>query len=137
MSEFASMFSLRPIDGINLLILLVLCWILLRIINDQGNVIEWADYIASRGPDGRQHGDLNKVGQAVGIGLACTSVLMYSDNQTVDPTGLAALLGVALAYLGGVGMYAANLRAKQGVVQAAPVTTMTETSTATSKTVTG
>ena len=111
-----ALFWLRPIDGINMLILLVLIWILYRIVKDEGNLIQWADYIASRGPDGRQHGDLNKVGQGVGIGLACTSVLMYSDNQTVDPTGLAALLGVALLYLGGVSGYAANLRSKQGSV---------------------
>lgn len=109
-------FGLRPIDGINLLILLVLIWILFRVINDEGNLIEWADYISTRGSDQKQHGDINKVGQWAGIFIAVTSVMLYADNVTVDATGLAALLAVALLYLGGVAGYAANLRAKQGTV---------------------
>ena len=113
--------DLRPVNGVNLLILLVLIWILYRIVRDEGNIIEWADFISTRGNDGKQHGDINKVGQWAGIVIAVMSVLMYSDNQAVDATGLAALLGVALLYLGGVAGYAANLRARQGTV-----TTVTE-----------
>ena len=113
--------GLRPVDGINILILLLLMWILYRIISDDGNMIVWADFIASTGRDGKQHGDLNKIGQLAGICIAVMSVLMYSDNKTVDATGLSILLGVALLYLGGVSGYAASLRAKQG-----SVTTVTE-----------
>lgn len=137
MSNLLAMFWLRPVDGINLLILLVLSWILYRVIRDEGNLIEWADFIATRGADGRQHGDLNKVGQLVGIGLATMACLMYADNETVEPTGLAALLGVSLLYLGSVTAYAANLRSKQGsittVTEPAPSPTeskVTETKTA-------
>ena len=121
MTNLLQVFWLRPIDGINLLILLVLVWILFRIINDTGNLIEWADYISTRGTDGKQHGDINKVGQWAGILIAMMSVMMYADNETVDATGLAALLGVALLYLGGVAGYAAKLRANQG-----SMTTVTE-----------
>lgn len=105
--------ALRPIDGVNMLILLVLLWILVRVIHSDSNLIVWSDYISSLGADGKQHGDLNKVGQLVGVVIAAMCVLMYADNDKVDPTGLAALLGVSLLYLGGVSGYAANLRAKR------------------------
>jgi len=49
------------------------------------------------------------------------SVLMYADNEKVDPLGLSALLGVSLLYLGGVASYAATLRSKRDTV-----TTVTE-----------
>ena len=121
MTNLLSLFWLRPIDGVNLMILLLLWWILIRIVRDDRNDVIWADYISTRGSDGRQHGDINKIGQWAGIILSVMCTLMYADNQTVDPTGLAALLGVALLYLGGVASYAATLRAKQG-----SVTTVTE-----------
>jgi UDP-N-acetylmuramyl pentapeptide phosphotransferase/UDP-N-acetylglucosamine-1-phosphate transferase len=117
-------FWLRPIDGINLLILLLLVWVLIRIVRHPTNDIEWADYISTKGTDGRQRGDINKIGQWGGIVIAVMSVLMYADNEKVEPTGLSVLLGVALLYLGGVAGYAASLRAKQGTV-----TTVTEPAT--------
>ncbi len=121
MTHFLSLIYLRPIDGINLLILLVLLWILYRIVRNEDNDIAWEDFISTRAADGRQHGDINKVGQWFGIVIATMPVLMYVDNDKVEPTGLAALLAVSLLYLGGVAGYAANLRAKQG-----SVTTTTE-----------
>ena len=107
-------FGLRPVDGVNIAILLVVVWILVRVIHSEANAIVWADFISTRGADGSQRGDLNKIGQLVGIAVAAMSVLMYADNKTVDAVGLAALLGVALAYLGGVSAYSAFLRSKQG-----------------------
>lgn len=124
MTNFLALFFLRPIDGINLLILLLLCWLLYRIVWNEGTAVEWVDFISTKGADGRQHGDINKIGQWAGIVISVMSVLMYADNQKVEPVGLSALLGVALLYLGGVASYAANLRAKQGTV-----TTVTEPAT--------
>ena len=109
--------------GINLLILLVLIWILYRVIEDEGNLIIWSDFIASMGLDCKQHGDLNKLGQLAGIFLAVQSVLMYANGDKADGVGLAAVLGVSLAYLGGVSAYAASLRSKR---ERATVTTVTE-----------
>lgn len=109
----ADFFGVRPVDGINLLILAMLIWILIRIINDAGNLVVWADFVSTKGIDGKQHGDLNKIGQIAGIVLAVVTVLMYADNTTVDPTGLAALLTVALIYLGGVTAFAVWMRSKQ------------------------
>lgn len=115
MRDFMALFWLRPIDGINLLILLVLIWILYRIIFiDDRNSIVWADYISSPDATGRQRGDLNKVGQVAGIFLCVSVVTMYADNTSVEPMGLSALLTVALAFLGGVTMYATWIRSKQG-----------------------
>jgi hypothetical protein len=133
-------FDLRPVDGINILILLVVVWILVRVINSDANSLVWADFISTRGADGSQRGDLNKIGQLVGIVVAAMTVLMYADNQTVDAIGLSALLGVALAYLGGVTAYAAFLRSRQGSVETTkttdfmPPTTRTETKVETAPT---
>lgn len=113
--------GLKPIDGINLIILLLLLWNLYRIVTSDSTAIYWADFISTRGADGVQHGDINKVGQWAGIIVSTMSVLMYADNEKVDPLGLSALLGVSLLYLGGVASYAATLRAKRDVV-----TTVTE-----------
>lgn len=133
MTELLEWSALRPVNGVNALILIVLIWILYRVIQDEGNLILWADFISTRGADSKQHGDLTKVGQLVGIGLAAISVLMYADNEVVEPVGLSALLGVALLYLGGVTMYAANLRSKQGsvttTIEPAPVPVPVKTTT--------
>lgn len=125
MSTVLAQFWLRPVDGINLLILAVLLWILFRVINDEGNLIVWADFISSRGPDGRQHGDIDKVGKVFGIVLATVTVMMYADNEKVEPTGLAALLGVSLTYLCAVSAYSSYLRSKQS--PASPSTTIDTT----------
>lgn len=115
------MLDLRPIDAINILILLVVVWILVRVIMSEQNTVVWADFISTRVTDGSQRGDLNKVGQLAGIVVASVSVLMYADSEKVDPTGLSVLLGVALAYLGAVSAYASFLRSKQGAVETTKV----------------
>jgi hypothetical protein len=120
MTNFLALFWLKPIDGINLMILILLWWVLIRVVRGDPKIV-WADFISTRAADGTQKGDINKVGQWAGIALSVMCVLMYADNEKVDASGLAALLAVALLYLGGVAGYAANLRAKQGVV-----TTITE-----------
>jgi hypothetical protein len=114
--------SLRPIDAINMIILLLLVWILVRVVSDEGNLVVWADYISTRGQDGKQHGDINKIGQLAGIVLAVVVVLMYADNSVVEPVGLSALLGVSLFFLGAPTMYAGYIRSKQGGVETTKVT---------------
>ena len=117
MESYLSNFGLRPIDGINILILLFVFWMFVRIVTSEVTQIIYADYISSRGADGKQHGDLDKVGQLVGIIVAALVVLMYADSDKVEPVGLSALLGVSLLYLGGVTMYAKYIRSKQGSIQ--------------------
>ena len=114
-------FGLKLSDALRLIIILLLVWNLYRIIHSDSTAIFWADFISTRGADGVQHGDINKVGQWAGIFIAFMSVFMYADNEKVEPIGLSALLGVALLYLGGVATYAATLRSKRDVV-----TTVTE-----------
>ncbi len=116
MLALAAGFGLRPVDGINILILLVLVWILVRVINDPNNLIVWADYISTRGSDAKQHGDLNKLLQLMGGVVACITVLLYAGHATVDGLGLAGVLGVVLGFCAGPVMWAAKLRAQQGTV---------------------
>jgi hypothetical protein len=120
--------GLRPIDAINMIILLLLLWILVRIVSNDKNLIIWADYVSTRGQDGNQHGDINKIGQLAGIVLAVVVVLMYADNTMVEPVGLSALLGVSLVFLGAPTMYAGFIRSKQGGVESTRITEMAPSS---------
>lgn len=99
-----------------LFILLVMLWIY-RIVRDPGNTVEWADFISSRGADGKNHGNWNSVGKGIGVFIAFYLPLLYAHSATFDPTGGALLLGTSLAYLGAVDGYGSYLRAKQGTVQ--------------------
>jgi hypothetical protein len=105
MTEWLIGFGLRPVIGVNLLILLFVVWIFIRVVANENNAIIWADFVSSLGTDGKQHGDLKKLGQLAGIVVAVVSALMYADAKNVEATGLAALLAVVLLYLGGVTDY--------------------------------
>ena len=122
LAEFLTGIGLRPVDGINALILLVVIWTFVRVVANEKNTIVWADFISSRGHDGEQRGDLTKVGQLVGIVVSAVTVLMFADSEKVEPVGLSALLGVALVYLGGVTAYSNYIRSKQGVVETSRTT---------------
>lgn len=122
MSDFLIGIGVRPVDGINALILLMVIWTFVRVVANEKNTIVWADFISSRGHDGEQHGDLTKVGQLVGIVVSAVCVLMYADSDKVEPVGLSALLGVALLYLGSVTAYSAYIRSKQGTVETSRTT---------------
>lgn len=116
------MFGLRPVDGINALILVVAIWVLVRVINSETNAIIIADFISTRGTDGKPHGDLNKLLQLSGGLVGCITALLYADNDKVDALGLAAVLGVVLGFCAGPAMWAANLRSKQGSVETTKIT---------------
>ncbi len=115
------MSDLRPVDGINALILLFVIWIFIRVVSSDVNTIVWADFISTR-HDGEQRGDLNKLLQLAGGVVGCITALLYADNEKVDAIGLAAVLGVVLGFCAGPAMWAANLRSKQGSVETTRVT---------------
>src|SRR5258705_5039525 len=99
------------------IIFIFFIWKLIKIINDENNTLSWYDIISSRGPDGINHTDITKIGQAVGAILAFWLPAVYAYSPKVDGMGLAAVMGVSLTYLGAVGYGAAALRVKQSVVE--------------------
>jgi hypothetical protein len=114
------MFGITIDVASRLLILLLLVWILIRVVHNDKTAIIWADFLSVKDAQGSQRGDVTKLGQTVGVFLAFACPYMYADSDKVDPIGLAALLGVSLAYLGGVGMYSSYLRSKQPALPEPP-----------------
>jgi energy-coupling factor transporter transmembrane protein EcfT len=110
-------FGLRPVDGINLLTLLFVIWMFIRVMNSETNTIVYADFISTLGADGKQHGDINKLGQTVGIVIAALCDLLYAHSKNMDAGGLALVLSVTLAYFAAVKMYATYLKSKQGSIE--------------------
>lgn len=106
---------------VSAIILLGMMYAVVKIMNG-ANTLEWTDLVSTRAHDGTQHADWNKIGQGMGVVLSAWLPAVYAYSPHVDATGLAALLGVALAYLGGVSAYAATLRAKAGTVETTKVT---------------
>jgi hypothetical protein len=78
--------------------------------------IEWRDFISSLGSDRLFHGDINKLGQSVGILIGSVAIVLVSSHAHEDLLGFAAVLAAYFAFVGGVAGYAAFLRSKQGSV---------------------
>src|ERR1039458_4818557 len=109
-------------DAFRWIFFLVLIFVFYRWM--QGNDsqgIEWRDFISSIGSDRTFHGDINKLGQSVGILIGSVAIVLVSSHAHEDLLGFAAVLAAYFAFVGGVAGYAAFLRSKQG-----SVTTTTE-----------
>ena len=119
MNDFSIMqFVVMTVSGCILLVMLAAA---VRIINGK-NDLEWTQLVSTRGSDGKQYADWNRIGQGCGVILCVWLPAVYSYSPKMDATGLAAVLAVVLAYLGGVSGYAATLRAKQGQVETTKTT---------------
>lgn len=81
------------------------------------NELEFYQLISTKAQDGKYYVDWNRIGQGAGVVLSSVTPFIYAYSPNMDATGLAAVLGVVLAYLGGVSGYAATLRAKQGQIE--------------------
>lgn len=90
------------------------------------NGLEWRDYISSIGPDGKFHGDINKLGQVTGIAFGSVALVLVSPNAKDDFTGFALVLTAYFAFVGCAAGYAAYLRSKNNLTQ---TTTTTEPAT--------
>ena len=94
-----------------------LLFALIKVVENAENNLEWWHLVSSRGADGGQYADWNKIGQGCGVVLCVGLPAVYVYSPKMEAVGLAAVMGVALLYLGGVSGYAANLRSKQGSVE--------------------
>lgn len=98
------------------IIVLMLLYALFRIINSADNPLKVWELLATRGQDGLPHPDWDKIGKGVGVMLCVWLPGVYAYSDKMEAGGLAAVMGVALTYLGAVSSYSATLRAKQGSV---------------------
>lgn len=122
------------------LLFIVIVVAIARAFRNDDNDIQWSDLISIRSQDGKQKGDWNQIGKGGGVILCIALPFIYVYSPGMEAVGLAAVMGVALAYLGSVSAYAATLRSKQGTVEtvktiemipAAPAVTVTQTRTET------
>lgn len=93
-----------------------------RLMRNEDTDIQWADLISVLAHNGVQRADWNQIGKGGGVILCIALPFIYVYSPSMEAIGLAAVMGVALAYLGGVSAYAANLRSKQGSVETTKTT---------------
>jgi hypothetical protein len=86
-------------------------FVLSRIVNAVENPLQWWHFISTRAADGNQYADIDKLGKIVGIVVSSFIVLLMTHHDKMD----AVVLGVYLAFVGGIAGYSAYLRAKSGV----------------------
>lgn len=109
----------------NIIFLIVIAWFVVHSVNRDDNDMQWSEAISTRGPDGKEHFDWNKVGQGCGVILAMTIPYMYVHTTNMEALGLGGLVTVSLGYLGAVSSYSAWLRSKQGGIETTKVTEFT------------
>src|SRR3990172_7195981 len=110
------------IESLSVIALLLFVWSIIRVINNADNGLEWEHLFSSRGADGKQYADWNKIGAGAGVVISVWLPAVYAYSDKADGTGIAAVMGVALAYLGSVSGYAAVLRARRGTIETTSTT---------------
>lgn len=80
------------------------------------NPLEWWHFIASKGLDGQHYADPDKLGKMAGICVSSWLMVILAKDGKMDAT----ILGVYLAYVGGVAGYSAYLRARGGLPPVEP-----------------
>lgn len=96
--------------AVNLILGLIAVWGFVRVVNDPANPIEYWHFFASRGPDGGQYGDINKLGLLIGIASATWVFVWYGYKLKLEwPMAI-----VYLTFIAGVDTYAKWLRSIVG-----------------------
>jgi hypothetical protein len=107
------------------ILFLIVVWLihrLQRVLEDESNPIEWWQFISSRGKDGKQYGDMTRLGQATGIVL-CFFVTLYLVTKIDDSgwLGFCGVLTIVLTYLGGVQAFQTYIKNKNQPLVTPPV----------------
>lgn len=108
---------MSPLFGLFVIMVLLIAYALIRVVNSPDNNLEWSQLVSSKGQDGRQHADWDKIGKGCGVILCMWLPAIYTHSDRSDAMGIAAIMGVALLYLGSVSSYSATLRARQGTTE--------------------
>ena len=121
MTDFVSS-VLSHADAFRWIFFIGLLWAFYRWMqSDDSNGIEWRDFTATVGADGKYHGDINKLGQSTGILIGSVAIVQIAPQAAKDFTGFALVLTAYFAFVGAAAAYAATLRSRQG-----SITTTTE-----------
>lgn len=121
----------RLVMALTAIIILFVIWAFIRIINSQANTLQWWHLISTKGATGEQWLSWDPIGKGLGVVLCFWLPTLYAYSPKMEAMGLAAVMGVALAYLGGVSGYAAMLRSRQGVIETTRVTELAPSKTVT------
>jgi uncharacterized protein YuzE len=100
-----------PPTAILMGVFFLLLYGMIRVISNEDNTIEWWHFFSSKAADGQTYADIDKLGKIVGIIVSSAIMLIMTKHDKMD----AIILGVYLAYVGGVAGYSAYLRSKQGL----------------------
>lgn len=118
--------SIPPLQKLVVALTFIVALLLLlgfvRVMSSGDNPLEWWHLVSSRSADGVQYADWDRIGRGLGVVLCTWLPAVYVYSPKMEAVGLAAVMGVALAYLGGVSGYAALLRSKRGEVETTKVT---------------
>ena len=107
----------------------LLLLLLHKVMSSNDNNLDWWQFISTRGQDGKNYADIDKLGKVAGIFISSWYVI--STGSKPD----ASVLAVYLAYVGGVAGYSAYLRSQRGMVTESSHTETTSTSVGKSSTV--
>jgi hypothetical protein len=82
-------------------------------IKDEKTPLEWWQFLCTNGKDGKEHGDITKLGQAVGILVSSWAVIMLASKvEKLDWLGFSAIFTLYLAFVSGVAVFQAYLKSK-------------------------
>lgn len=112
----------KLVVALTAVVVLLVMLAFVRIVNSEENHLEWWHLVSTRAADGQQYADWNKIGQGLGVVLCVWLPAVYVYSPKLEAGGLAAVMAVALAYLGGVSGYAATLRSRQGQTETTKTT---------------
>lgn len=82
------------------------------------NPLEWWHFISSKGADGKDYADIDKLGKVVALFISSWVMMVMTFNSKMD----AMMMMTYLAYAGAVGGWSAYLRARTGAFPAGAAT---------------
>lgn len=94
-------------------LVIVLSALLLKIMLDKSNDLECWQFIASKGADGKNYADLDKLLKLAGGAFGSWAIVKVAHHDSLDLVGFAAVLTVYFGFVGGSAGWAAYLRSKQ------------------------
>lgn len=91
-----------------LIIGVMMLFLLVRIMRDKDNDLEWYQFISTRNIEGKNVADIDKLGKVVGIIISSWVIVKLANMGKLDAT----MLLVYLGFVGAVATYSAYLRSR-------------------------
>lgn len=91
-------------------------WFFYRVV-ERSEDMEWKEFISTKGSDGKNHPDWDKVGKGVAVIIGSWAIVAIAPNVKTDFVGFSVLLGSYFAFAACTSGYAAYLRSKSATMQ--------------------